>query len=194
MLDVYCTPSWRVDIVFLRVLHHGLPITSDISIGTTTIAANDPSVPSSILLNQLVMTISRTDAVGISPYLPRRTFTATLPKTSFLYSSFLQQGRRTRASCDRVEVADNNSTREGHILHEQEYNTGMAYQQSLMKYAEKYGVSRASRKYNKSRSYIYFWKIRWDGTVKSLACQSRRPHSHPNQHSEEELNRIRTTM
>ena len=41
----------------------------------------------------------------------------------------------------------------------------MAYRQSLMKYAEKYGVSRASRKYNKSRSYIYFWKARWDGTV-----------------------------
>ena len=39
----------------------------------------------------------------------------------------------------------------------------MAYRQSLMKYAEKYGVSRASRKYNKSRSYIYFWKARWDG-------------------------------
>ena len=32
----------------------------------------------------------------------------------------------------------------------------MAYRQSLMKYAEKYGVSRASWKYNKSRSYIYF--------------------------------------
>ena len=28
----------------------------------------------------------------------------------------------------------------------------MAYRQSLMKYAEKYGVSRASRKYNKSPS------------------------------------------
>ena len=50
----------------------------------------------------------------------------------------------------------------------------MAYRQSLMKYPEKYGVSRASRKYNKSRSYIYFWKARWDGTVQSLACQSRR--------------------
>ena len=56
-----------------------------------------------------------------------------------------------------------------------------------MKYAEKYGVSRASRKYNKSRSYIYFWRARWDGSVESLACQSRRPHSHPNQHTEAEL-------
>ena len=67
----------------------------------------------------------------------------------------------------------------------------MAYRQSLMKYAEKYGVSRASRKYNKSRSYIYFWKQRWDGSVASLACQSRRPPSHPNHHTEAELKLIR---
>ena len=67
----------------------------------------------------------------------------------------------------------------------------MAYRQSLMQYAEKYGVSRASRKYHKSRSYIYFWKKRWDGTPESLVCQSRRPHSHPNQHTEAELKLIR---
>lgn len=67
----------------------------------------------------------------------------------------------------------------------------MAYRQSLMKYAAKYGVSRASRKYNKSRSYIYFWQERWDGSVESLACRSRRPHRHPNQHTEAELKLIR---
>lgn len=67
----------------------------------------------------------------------------------------------------------------------------MAYRQSLMKYAEKYGVNRASRKYNKSRSYIYFWKARWDGSVASLACQSRRPHSHLNQHTQAELKLIK---
>ena len=67
----------------------------------------------------------------------------------------------------------------------------MAYRQSLMKYTEKYGVSRASRRYNKSRSYIYFWKARWDGSEASLACQSRKPHSHPNQHTEAELKLIR---
>ena len=67
----------------------------------------------------------------------------------------------------------------------------MKYRQSLMKYAEKYGVSRASRKYNKGRSYIYFWRNRWDGTVESLGCQSRRPHSHPRQHTDEELKLIR---
>ena len=67
----------------------------------------------------------------------------------------------------------------------------MKYRYSMMKYAETYGVSRASRKYNKTRSYIYFWKARFDGTLESLACQSRRPHSHPNQHTESELKLIR---
>ena len=67
----------------------------------------------------------------------------------------------------------------------------MAYRQSLMKYASRFGVSRASRKDNKSRSYIYFWLARWDGSVESLACQSRRPHHHPNEHTEAELKLIR---
>ena len=67
----------------------------------------------------------------------------------------------------------------------------MKYRQSLIHYAEKYGVGRASRKYNKSRSYIYFWKARYDGTLESLACRSRRPHSHPKQHTEAELKQIK---
>ena len=36
-----------------------------------------------------------------------------------------------------------------------------------------------------------FWQGRWDGSVESLTCQSRRPHSHPNQHTEAELKLIR---
>ena len=40
-----------------------------------------------------------------------------------------------------------------------------------MKYAEKYGVSHASRKYNKSRSYIYFWKQCWDGSAATPATR-----------------------
>lgn len=66
----------------------------------------------------------------------------------------------------------------------------MKYRQSLIKYAEKYGVSKASRRYNKSRSYIYFWKARYDGSLESLASQSRRPRHHPNQHTEEEIKLI----
>lgn len=66
----------------------------------------------------------------------------------------------------------------------------MAYRQFLMKCAEKYGVSRASRKYSKGRSYIYFRKARWNRTPESLSCQSRRPHSHPSQNTEAEWKRI----
>ncbi|MDE7362388.1 MAG: DDE-type integrase/transposase/recombinase [Oscillospiraceae bacterium] len=67
----------------------------------------------------------------------------------------------------------------------------MRFRQSLMKYAEKNGVEKASRKYNKSRSYIYFWLKRWDGSIESLAEKSKKPHSHPNQHTEEEIKMIR---
>lgn len=67
----------------------------------------------------------------------------------------------------------------------------MKFRYSLMRYAEKYGVARASRKYNKAKSYIYFWKARFDGSIESLACRSCRPHSHPRQHTEAELKLIR---
>ena len=66
----------------------------------------------------------------------------------------------------------------------------MRFRQSLMQYAEKYGVTRASRKYNKSPSYIYFWRTRWDGSLESLRPKSRRPQHHPNQHTESELKLI----
>ena len=65
------------------------------------------------------------------------------------------------------------------------------YRQSLTKYAERNEVTAASRKYNKSRSYIYFWKARWDGSEHSLMNRSRQPHSHPRQHTETELEQIR---
>jgi len=67
----------------------------------------------------------------------------------------------------------------------------MKYRESLMKYAQAHGVSWASRRYNKSRSYIYFWLKRYDGTLASLACRSRRPHGHPNSHTPAELKLIR---
>lgn len=52
----------------------------------------------------------------------------------------------------------------------------------------KHGVS---RKYNKRQSYIYFWKARWNEMPESLACQSRRAHSHPHQHTAAEMKLIR---
>ena len=66
----------------------------------------------------------------------------------------------------------------------------MRYKPSLVEYAIKHEVARASRKYNRGRSTIYSWKQKYDGTIESLANKSRRPHSHPNQHTVEELKRI----
>ena len=67
----------------------------------------------------------------------------------------------------------------------------MKYRQSLVLFALKHGVSRASRKYNKPRSTIYFWISRYTGDIASLAYRSRRPHSHPAQHTEDELALLR---
>ena len=67
----------------------------------------------------------------------------------------------------------------------------MRYRQSLLKYSEKHGVTKAAIKYKTNRQYIYRWRRRYDGTLESLRDQSRRPHHHPNQHSEEELKLIR---
>ena len=66
----------------------------------------------------------------------------------------------------------------------------MKYRQSLLEYARKYSVAKASRKYNRARSYIYFWDNRYDGNLESLRPQSKRPHSHPSQHTPEEIKLI----
>lgn len=66
----------------------------------------------------------------------------------------------------------------------------MRYRLSLIKYAEKYGVTKAAIRYKTNRQYIYRWKSRYDGTWDSLRNKSRRPHHHPNQHTPEELKLI----
>ena len=55
----------------------------------------------------------------------------------------------------------------------------------------KKGVTAASRRYNVSRQFIYRWKKRYDGTLESLKDRSHRPHSHPNQHTAEEIKLIK---
>lgn len=56
----------------------------------------------------------------------------------------------------------------------------MKYRLSLIRFAEKYGVSKVTMKYKTNRQYIYRWMRRYDGTVESLRGHSRRPHHHPN--------------
>ena len=64
------------------------------------------------------------------------------------------------------------------------------YRQALILYAEKHGVTKAAIRYKTNRQYIYRWMRRYDGTKASLQNRSRRPHHHPNQHTEEELRLI----
>ena len=66
----------------------------------------------------------------------------------------------------------------------------MRYRLSLIKYADKYGVSKAAVKYKTNRQFIYRWKRRYDGSIESLRDLSRRPHHHPNQHTPEEIKLI----
>lgn len=66
----------------------------------------------------------------------------------------------------------------------------MRYRLSLIKYADKFGVTKAAIKYKTNRQYIYRWKRRYDGSIESLRELSRRPHHHPNQHTPEEIKLI----
>ena len=64
------------------------------------------------------------------------------------------------------------------------------YHQALIKYSEKYGVTKAAIRYKTNRQYIYRWKKRYDGTLASLEDRSHRPHHHPNEHTADELKLI----
>ena len=66
----------------------------------------------------------------------------------------------------------------------------MRYRLSLIRYADKYGVSKAAVKYKTNRQYIYRWKRRYDGSWDSLRDRSRRPHHHPSQHTPQEIKLI----
>ena len=70
----------------------------------------------------------------------------------------------------------------------------MHYRESLLKYADKHGVLRASAKYNEKLPNIYRWRSAWresGHSIESLRGKSTRPHCHPSQHTLEELTLIR---
>ena len=66
----------------------------------------------------------------------------------------------------------------------------MRYRLSLIKYADKYGVTKATIKYKTNRQYLYRWKRRYDGSIESLRDLSRQPHYHSNQHTPDEIKLI----
>jgi len=70
----------------------------------------------------------------------------------------------------------------------------MKYRQRLCEYALKNGVTKAARRYHTYRQFVYRQLEKYDGTVQSLALKSRKPKSHPNQHTEEELTLIKNML
>ena len=66
----------------------------------------------------------------------------------------------------------------------------MRFRKALVLYAQKHGVTEAAKLYKTNRQFVYRWLKRFDGSWDSLRYKSRRPHSHPNQHSLEELKLI----
>ena len=66
----------------------------------------------------------------------------------------------------------------------------LCFRQSVVLYSQRNSVFSAIRKFGVSRATIYLWRKMYDGTLSSLAERSRRPHSHPNQHTPEELKLI----
>ena len=65
------------------------------------------------------------------------------------------------------------------------------YYQAILSYADQHGVTKAAIKYRTYRQFIYRLRNRYDGTPESLAPKSRRPHHHPNEHSDREIALIR---
>ena len=68
----------------------------------------------------------------------------------------------------------------------------MRFRQKVVEYAIKYdNNAKAARRYDTSRQQVQRWRKKYDGTIQSLANKSRRPHSHPNQHTEAEIELLR---
>ena len=62
---------------------------------------------------------------------------------------------------------------------------------SALKFANSHGVTQAANEFHVSRQSIYRWRKRYDGTLESLKDKSRRPHSHPKQHTDAEIELIK---
>lgn len=74
-------------------------------------------------------------------------------------------------------------------------NTGSAPPSTNMKYLADHGnVTETAIRYKTSRKTVTKWRKRWDGTVKSLEDQSRRPKHSPRSHSEAEIREIRRRL
>lgn len=70
----------------------------------------------------------------------------------------------------------------------------MRYRDSVLRYAERHSIAKATAKFNEPDKTIYRWRKKWLASGKdihSLANGSRRPKGHPNTHTDEEITLIK---
>ena len=93
-------------------------------------------------------------------------------------------------ACIKVELSRQNRKAGATLFAMNKITQTARYRQALLRYAEKRGVTKAAIHYRTNRQYIYRWRKRYDGTLKSREDRSHRPHHHPNQHKQEEIKLI----
>lgn len=73
-------------------------------------------------------------------------------------------------------------------------NQLIAYRESVVKYSYAHTVKAASIRFNQAERTIYYWRRMYNGNKKSLAPKSTRPHKHPAQHTEAEIQKIKNSI
>jgi len=68
------------------------------------------------------------------------------------------------------------------------------HRQRMIKYAESHAVTETCIRYKVSRRIFYKWKKRYDGSLESLLDRSRRPLSHPREHTKEEKRLVKKVV
>ena len=94
-------------------------------------------------------------------------------------------------ACAKVELSRQNRKAGTTLFAMKSITQDLLFKQAVILYSYEHGVTKAAIRYKTSRQNIYRWQKRYDGTLQSLAGITHRPHSHPNQHTPEELKLIR---
>ena len=92
--------------------------------------------------------------------------------------------------CAKVELLRQNRKAGATLFAMNTITQDMRFKQAVIEYSYTHGVTKAAIRYKTSRQNIYRWRKKYDGTLRSLADRSHRPHSHPNQHTDAEIKLI----
>lgn len=67
----------------------------------------------------------------------------------------------------------------------------LKFRQSVVKYYYRNGATATAAQYKIGRKTVYRWAKKYNGTIESLANESRRPHTNPRAHTDKEIKLIK---